>query len=270
MNTAAVIPSCDLDKILAERDAIVRAAELVDAQLRAAPAGFPRLYLDARGCRADWNLDDVRDAADRSAWSDLIHGSGVWSFMDHEAREKWREHLDALNKVPPFTRISAISTVDSIHAQRGDMVKRGVRRCFERLSANYRTNRPDRFGDRMILTHVLSLWGTGENRSHSVNHRACDDLDDLTRTLCLLRGLPEPDHRTGAWHVLNNRDRSHLTSSWPRVVEFAFFTVKLHKNGNGHLHFTHDEDVLRLNKVLGMATGGLALADTERPRRKFG
>lgn len=253
----ALVLSCDFDAILAERDGLVRFAEQVDELLRQAPQGFPRLFLDRRSSRDDWSVDVVRRDANRWAWERLMKESGLWSFLDSKGRQEWREQIE--HGVPPeFNAENAEATMRGIHEKRGEMVARGVEDVFRRLSGRFKTNAPNRFRRRMILTGVNSEFG----RQH-----ACDNLDDLTRALCVLRGVPEPDHRNAAWARVGAaraayRARKDGDTSAP-VAEFDFFDVRLFRNGNGHLTFRFQADVDRLNRVLAYGARG-AIPDSVR------
>lgn len=270
MDTGALVLSSDFDAILAKRDACVRGAKAFDEAVSGAPEGFPAIFVHDAVMRVDtrWNLDVVVRSIERDAWESLVAGTGLYSFMDAQARKEWAEQLER-GKLLPFTKENAEAFVAGLHSQRGAMVKRGVAECFRRLSGHYKTNRPDRFGARMIVTHVLTVYGSGKQAWHSTNHRACDDFDDLQRVLHLLRGLPEPDHRQGSYQLMSRgAELNPSGGAWPRVVVFPFFKVKVHKNGNGHLTFDHEADVLRLNKVLSLESGGLALPDDSRAKRR--
>jgi hypothetical protein len=248
--TTALVPSVAIDAILAERDAIVRSAEQVEAISRSAPDGFVACYFgDTHRSRhyakptpegSERTIERVRKLADRDGWQRLIDESGLRTFMDAQAREEWDKQMHDL-AFPPLTTENAEATARSIHEKRGDMVARGVRMCFERLRP-YQRNRADRFGDRMIVRCVTGYF----------THDGCDTLDDLNRALHLMRKLPEPDHR--------NSVRSVVKKHSVGVYEFPFFTLKTHKNSNGHVHFTHGEDVKRLNAMLSIATGGASIA----------
>lgn len=267
LETGAVIPSVAVDAILAKRDAIVRAAEQVDAVLRNVPDGFPQLQFSNHQHQR-WSVEIVRQDADRVAWDQILKGTGLWSFLDATARAEWHEILysDGKKPVPVCNHESARDTMAGIHAARGAMTARGVADVFRRLSPDYRTNRADRFGDRMILRSIGSPWGPKASGWVSVNTRAADDLDDLSRMLHVLRGLPEPAEARSAYRILN----AAITrpDSWPAVAQFPFFQVKVFKNGNGHLAFDFAEDVLRLNKVLSIATGGATITAGVR-REKY-
>jgi predicted RNA methylase len=259
-----VVLSSDFDAMLARRNAQVAACEYVDRVLKEQPEGFPRLFFsDGR----EWDKARAIREAEREAWSELVTGTGLYTFMDATARREWSQHLDS-GKLLEFTAENAAAFAEGLHAQRGAMVKRGVGDCFRRLSGHYATNKPDRFGRRMILTRVLTTYGSGRGAWWTTNSRACDDLDDLVRVLRLLRGLGEPDHRRGAHWAMREAGADNSSGAWPREVAFDYFTVRVFKNGNGHLTFRHDEDVLRLNKVLSMETDGMTLAPSARTRER--
>lgn len=259
-----IVLSSDFDAMLARRDAQVAACRQVDAVLRGQPEGFPRLFFsDGR----EWDVGRAVREAEKAAWAELVVGTGLYTFMDATARREWAEHLEK-GALLPFTVENARAFADGLHGKRGDMVKRGVGDCFRRLSGHYATNKPDRFGSRMILTHLMTVYGSGRGAWWSLNHRTCDDLDDLVRVLRLCRKLGEPDHRQGAYQQLRGVDNGASGGGWPRVVELEFFTIKAFKNGNGHLTFKYEEDVQRLNKILSMESGGAALAPTARERER--
>jgi hypothetical protein len=79
------------------------------------------------------------------------------------------------------------ATFVQLHAKRGEFFERGVLAVFRGLSWDYKTNRPQAFGRRIVVKHVLDAWG-------SPDHHATDRLDDLERAMHLLAGRREPDH----------------------------------------------------------------------------
>jgi Domain of unknown function (DUF4942) len=273
LDTGALIPSCSAEQIQAERDAVVRHAEQVAELIRSAPNGFPRLQIDNhRGNRVDFDSAIVIRSADAHAWNRLLQESGLWSFMDQTARDRWRDLIhgegrdssgrQAEEQMPPFTVEAAEDMAQALHRDRGAMVARGVAEVHRKLSGDYRSNAPQRFGPRMIVKGLASVWGTG--KWLHLCSRQTDALDDLNRFLHLVRGLPEPDHRQGAWHVLGR-----LVREVPGEVEFGYWRIRLFKNGNAHLYFLHDEDVDRLNRVLAYASPG-QIPDTHRRQRGVG
>lgn len=267
MTSTALVPSCSAEAIQAERDAVVRWAEQVGELIRSAPAKSPKLYIDEhRWGREEFKVANVTRDADAYAWNRLLQESGLWSFMDAQAREEWRLQIHGPNHhgapmppLPAFTVAAAEDVARGIHEKRGAMVARGVEEVHRRLSGAYRSNEPARFGPRMVLRHLGHCWGSG--KWLSISNDVCDRLDDLARFLRLARGIPEDDHRRGCWHQL-----SDASNSAPCTVELEFFTVKVFKNGNGHLWFRYPEDVARLNRMLAYGSPG-RLADTHRQAR---
>jgi hypothetical protein len=271
MASFALVPSCSAEAIQAERDAVVRWAGQVAELIAAAPTSAPPMFVDAhRGRGEPFNVAAVTQEADARAWDRMLRESGLWSFMDQTAREQWREQIQGpryhgqhtkVPELPPFTVQAAEDMARSVHADRGRMVARGVEEVHRRLSGLYRSNEVARFGPRMVIKGIGSCWGTG--KWLHISHEVCDKLDDLARFLRLARGQAEDDHRRGCWNQL-----SSAAHSAPCVVQMEFWTVKLFKNGNGHLWFRWDEDVDRLNRMLAAAGQG-CIPDTEpagRPR----
>jgi len=264
--TTALVPSCSVDAILAKRDGVVRWAEQIDELVRNAPIGCVSLYCDSRrGQRDRWDLATVKLDADRSGWAQVMNESGLYSFLDAVARKAWEEQIEK-GTFPALTAENIESTMHGVHSARPMMVARGVLDVFRGLSGNYNTNLAGRFGKRMILRHVLDVWGVGPDRQRfrSPHHHACDKLDDLTRFLCKMRGGVEPDHRHGSSHTL----REGISGLAPWVVEFDYFTVRLFLNGNGHLTFKHQADIDRLNRALAYsAKNEPSIADDKRHGR---
>lgn len=263
-DTSAIIPSCSAEAIQAERDAIVRAAVAVEELLAKTPEGFPSMTLRVRGRDEPFSVALVTFDADVHAWNRMLHESGLWSFMDATARDQWAESIEPARygtpkQVPAFTVEAAEGMAAEIHSKRGAMVSRGVAELFRKLSPDYKRNEVGKFRNRFVIRLLATPWGS--DGWLSANHRTCSELDDLARFLFLARGLPEPDHRNGAWQKV-----SKATSSAPCEIEMDWWTIRLFKNGNGHLTFKHSEDVDRLNRLLAVAGRG-QVPDTERSRQ---
>ena len=116
------------------------------------------------------------------------------------------------------------------------MFERGVLQCFQRLSWDYKSNQPFRFGKRIIVKYLLS--------SGSTNFRVTNELDDLIRVFCILDGKPEPDHRNGAYSFISDAQRMRHTEA-----ENDYFHLRWFKNGNGHLTFKRPDLVEKMNQI---------------------
>jgi hypothetical protein len=114
--------------------------------------------------------------------------SGLVSFMDAKAREEWRKQLES-HELPELTADNIRSSFAFIHGSRREMFDRGVVTPFKRLSWDYKTNQPFRFGKRIILNRLLSIYGS--DTAHAfLNHTTTDALDDLLRVFHVFDGKP--------------------------------------------------------------------------------
>jgi hypothetical protein len=255
MNPTDLVKSVSITNLANQRVAVVErvraALDLLDeAQQLAGSAhlGFPRLVLDeSYGCRGRpaitgaYAKRDEAEAAmvriiDIRGWDYLLSESGLRTFMDAKARDQWNNQI-AEGDVPELTAANIEATFAQLYGARGDMFERGVLECFRRLSWNYRTNEPFRFGKRIIVRYLLSQGST--------NHRVINELDDLIRVFCVLDGKPEPDHRHGAGYLISEAQRERQTET-----QNSYFHLRWFKNGNGHLTFGRPDLVAKMNGIL--------------------
>lgn len=257
-----LVKSVSIDNMVNQRAAVAdrisqALALLIEARDIAVSGhlGFPRFRLETNRNVLYTMLDEDKIAdtnrqilseIDADAWKYLMNESGLRSLMDSNARQKWDENLYK-GDVPPLTIDNVHATFQTMHDHRGEMFERGVLEVFRRLSWCYKTNKPFAFGKRLIITNVLhyayaNAWG-------SANHRVTDELDDLLRVLHVLDGKPEPDHRNGGFHAVHVAVSDRETRGTPFDV-LGYFTLKLHKNGNGHLTFTRPDLVEKMNLIL--------------------
>ncbi|ARL99143.1 DUF4942 domain-containing protein [Burkholderia pseudomallei] len=233
-----------VERVRAALDLLGEAQQLA----KAAHLGFPRLVLDeSYGCRdrptitGEYAKRDEAEAAivrliDIRGWDYLLSESGLRTFMDAKAREQWGSQI-AEGDVPDLTASNIEATFAQLYGARGDMFERGVLQCFRRLSWNYRTNEPFKFGKRIIVRYLFS--------SGTPNHRVTNELDDLIRVFCVLDGKPEPDHRHGAYVLVSDTRQSRQTEA-----ENTYFHLRWFKNGNGHLSFKRPDLVDKMNQIL--------------------
>ncbi|MGG1946834.1 DUF4942 domain-containing protein [Trinickia sp. NRRL B-1857] len=265
--TTDLVKSVSITNLANQRAAVV---ERVHAALdllneaehlaRAAHLGFPRLVLDdAYACRGrpsvtgDYAKRDEAEGAimrviDVRGWSYLMTESGLRTFMDARAREQWDRQL-AEGDVPKLTAANIEATFSQLYGTRGDMFERGVIQCFQRLSWDYKTNQPFKFGKRIIVKRLLSDGCT--------NHRVTDELDDLVRAFCVLDSKPEPDHRHGAYSLVSDARQARLTET-----EHAYFHLRWFKNGNAHVTFKRPELVEKMNQILSKHHPNALAAET--------
>ncbi|NGZ96418.1 MAG: hypothetical protein CV089_09880 [Nitrospira sp. WS110] len=252
-----LIPSLSIANLLQQREAVMilfqealEKLEQAHALATAARLGFPDLSM-ARGWRGNGLhmtgefakkttlLETFQACLDAGGWTTLLNDSGMRSVMSASKRKEVDEQIGA-EKVPELTREAIRATFATLHDSRVDMFEQGVIECFRRLSWDYKTNLPQKFGKRLVMTYVTSYG--------SANMRQTDQLDDLLRVFHLCDGKPEADHRTGAYRLI--AEAMQLTSSWPKLAENEYIFIRLFKNQNGHVTFKRPDLVTRLNRII--------------------
>ena len=237
----------------------------------AAHIGFPNLEIATHGRGRTGTAitspdasEVIRREVDRVAWAYLMDESGLRTFMDAEARKKWTEQLCDTGELPELTAENVRATFQTMHASRGEMFERGVIGCFRRLSWDYRTNNPFRFGKRLILRSLVSVspWRCNRTAARGLlvhaGYDRTNELDDLVRVFHVLDRQPEPDHRQGCYRMVSDAiDRRE----WRVVTEY--FQLVWFKNGNGHLTFKRLDLVEKLNAIIAKHFPG-ALAHERR------
>lgn len=272
MSTCELVPSVSIVNMVNQRAAMMQrlqqacgliqeAAEIAEA----AKLGMPRMMVSREFARhggecdiasarlktdssgRPWARDrspaedlakTLRLGIDCAAWQYLMHESVLRSLMDAEARKKWDEGVREGN-VPEFTEGNVRSTFGMLHDARGEMFERGVIACFKALSWQYKTNLPQKFGKRIVVTYLTGTYG----------HNKCDELDDLVRVLHVLDGKPEPDHRRGVYSLLSGAK----LNGWPckaGQVENDYLSIRTFKNHNGHITFKRLDLVDRMNLII--------------------
>lgn len=169
---------------------------------------------------------------DGYAWRRLMKDSGNLTFMDAKAREDWSKSIQE-GKHPELTYENIVATFRDLHASRQDMFHRSIISLFQKLSWDYKTNRPFKFGKRIIISYITGYHSGGGK----------DKLDDLTRAHCVLDGKPEPDYRQGFNSLIQyGQSTGH--------VENDYLSVKWFKNANGHVTFKRPDLIEKMNKIL--------------------
>lgn len=247
--TAELVPSVSIETLVMQRDAMVervRAAHaaLIQAEeLGAAMFGEKhrghrnglRNYTTGHDFTSDIGLHEQIKEIDGRAWEHLLHHSGLRTFMDAKAREQWNKAIEK-NDVPDLTVANINATFSTMHAGRREMFERGVIEVFKQLSWDYKTHNGVMFGKRIILRHI-------NDPRFGVQYSGCDRLDDLQRVLSVLDHQPESDHRQGIYRRIVG-----LKSGETQSLEY--FTIRVFKNGNGHLTFTRPDLVDEMNAIL--------------------
>lgn len=252
-----IVPSISITNLLSQRNAVLerlaQAVTLIQEAHEIASAanlGLPLFTVDNRRCdgvdlvnpsNPTEALTRATAVIDSGAWKHLVSESGLRSLMSAARRKELDEQIHN-HKTPPLTREAIAATFASMHANRGAMFDEGVIAVYKRLSWDYRTNLPHKFGCKLIMRCVGAAYGLG------LDCRQCDQLDDLVRVFSVLDSLPEPDHRTGVYITLSQQ--AHEQHQYPQHLAHRYFTMKLYKNRNAHIRFTRPDLVDGLNNIL--------------------
>jgi hypothetical protein len=251
-----VVPSVSIENLLNMRTSALERytralALLQEAEDITAAAHLGRVRIEIRtsareGCPvvAAEAASVVTQELDKGAWGYLMGESGLRTFMDATARRKWDEQVYK-GEVPELSRQNIEATFTTMHRLRGEMFERGVIACFRRLSWDYKTNQPFKFGKRIVLGYLFSIYGHGTSRSMHLRHEATDQLDDLVRVFHVLDNQPEPDHRQGMRYQIS--DAVHARQS---EYESTYLQIRWYLKGSAHVTFKRADLVDQLNTIL--------------------
>lgn len=254
-----IVPSVSIENLLGQRDAIVvrlraihdtlnEAQTLAGVALGEAPYNLNLVIYGGRHTvDTESGIQELIKLVDAKFWGFLLDKSGLRTFLDAGAREKWDRGIRE-NNVPALTYENITATFKHLYQTRGDMFERGVVEVFRSLSWDYKTNSPRMFGKRIILTHAVEVWKHG-GETHGPSHSGANKLDDLVRVFSVLDNHPEPDHRDGVWYTLNNlKWMAHRGGS--NNADLKFFHIRGYKNSNAHVTFRRLDLVDKLNQIL--------------------
>lgn len=249
--TFELVKSVSIENLVAQRLGIVerlrKALALLDEAEKIAadtPIKFPALLVEnghRHGLRLTGDYSHPVDAEkemlrciDASAWNYLLEESGLKTFMDAATRSRWGDQIRK-GDIPELTTENIISTFGQLYDARADMFESGVIKCFRKLSWDYKTNLPCKFGKRIIVHLFNGGWP---------NSRTTDELDDLMRVFFIMDGRPEPDHRDGMYH--------QIIKCHEKVdgMENDYLKIRWYQKGTAHITFKRPELVEQMNLIL--------------------
>lgn len=268
IETQALIPSVSIDSIIERRESMIERLKLAHATLREVDQLSENMFggEQHRGYRlalqtykrheftADGGLEELVKEIDSRAWAFLLAESGLQSFLDAAARRKWDEAIQK-NDVPELTRANIEATFSTLYAARGDMFERGVVEIFRALSWSYKTNTPVMFGKRIVMRYVIDSIGL-------VSSSGCDKLDDLVRVFSIFDGKPEPAFPQRMYRTINDARHDRRIQSG-EVLETEYLSIRVFKNGNGHITFKRPDLVDKMNAILAKHYPGALAASRE-------
>ena len=259
-----LIPSISIEGLLTARDGAVEAFRRARRDLNAAKEAlaaldvdFPRIevqitYGDLVGLD---EADEIREELDRSAWSMLFAKSGVRDLMSgqkrhelsgllHQSRhERRRSSREDGGRLPELTEENIRATFEELYKSRGDMLLESIEAIYKRMSWDYKTNQPTRFGEKIILTYALSVW----SNQVGLNHDSV--LYDLERLLCIIDRQLIPTYDVGLSRALRNGMERGELYEIPGTSGASLFSLRGFKNHNAHVYVRPDL-VAELNRRL--------------------
>ena len=249
-----IVQSLSIANLVNQRQAVIdrldqafKLIEDADRLARAANVGMPHIVVDPwRGLRGVTPLTgeyaklgesqrEARRAVDCKAWQHLMHESGLRTFLDSAARAQWDKQIHD-GDFPELTTAAVQATFEQLYAARGDMFERGVVECFRKLSWDYKTNEPYKFGERIIIKHLMVGGYAGDR---------VNQLDDLLRVMHVLDGVPQADHRHAMASAIWDAQLHGQTRFENEYMELKWFKV-----GTGHVRFKRMDLVARLNGIV--------------------
>ncbi|MGE3646563.1 MAG: DUF4942 domain-containing protein, partial [Beijerinckiaceae bacterium] len=136
--------------------------------------GLPQRYrghpfLDLPSNEDEW-MTLVRKELDKAFWRSVMEMGQFEKLMDHTAREKFRKAMEQ-DDPPEPTVENCFATLESLVADSGMMFRRGVAVAFSNLDRRFKTHDGFKIGSKVILTSLMSPYGTGINHGgRSVEH----------------------------------------------------------------------------------------------------
>lgn len=249
-----IVPSISIANLVNQRQAVIERLnqafaliEEADKLARIAHIGMPHIVIDpSQSLRNVTPLTgdyvkpaEARRAAelsvDRKAWQYLMNEAGLRTFLDRTARAMWDAQIHD-GEFPPLTVASVDATFSQLYASRCVMFERGVVECFRKLSWDYKTNEPYKFGERIIIKNLMRGGYTTD---------VANELDDLVRVMQVLDGVPQADHRHAMASCIYDaglRGETRLSNDY---MELKWFNV-----GTGHVRFRRLDLVERMNAIV--------------------
>ena len=176
-------------------------------------------------------------ALNSAYWSKALALTDVLDHMPQKRRDEWFKSIKEQN-TPDFEEATVRDTISGLLNMRQQFLAERVDGIFRGLSGEHVTNAPEAFGKRMILSRVLSSYG-------SVEHSTAGLINDLRCVIAKFMGRDEPKH------YVSGRLLDMLRCRWGELVSIdgGALRVRLYKKGTAHLE-VHPDMAWRLNSIL--------------------
>lgn len=161
----------------------------------------------------------------------------VLDMMPQARRDQWHKSISE-NTCPEFEEQAVRNTLAALMASRAKFLSERVDGIFRGLSGEHVTNRPEGFGRRMIIAHVLREYGFPD-------HSRVGLINDLRCVVAKLMRRDEPRHNASDGLIRALKDQ---WGEWVNVDGGAI-RIRLYRKGTAHLEI-HPDMAWRLNSIL--------------------
>lgn len=260
IQTEALISTVSVDALLMARDHLVETLERAGRDIGQALTNFARFADYPPAVEVAYGSERVsltraedaqrwKDEIDRAAWRHLFSLSGIGDVMSTERKQKLHGMLydraprHGEERIPPLTRENIAATFEAVFSSVGEMFEESVEAVYRKLSWDYRTNVPCKFGQRMILEYgVDTVWSNSKTWRVPYDSRTVD----LERVVCRLAKIPQPDHRSGL------RGQEYPFGQWVegKYEGPAPLRVKGYKKRTLHVEIADPAIVEAMNKIM--------------------
>jgi len=194
------------------------------------------------GISAARNLFDAKGAIaalNATYWRKALDLTDFYSLMPQKRRDEWSQQFRE-RKTPEFTEENLRSTLEALESSRMLFLSERVDGIFRALSGTHVTNSPAAFGNRMIIAHLVSSFGT-------TNDDRVGFINDLRCVIAKFMGRAEPTSWNASSHLVEfaRKERRGLWVS----VDGGALRLRAYNCGTAHLE-VHPDMAWRLNAIL--------------------
>lgn len=182
-------------------------------------------------------VDGALAALNAAYWSKTLALTDVLDCMPQLRRDEWNQSIRE-QKTPEYNEESVRPTISGLLAMRHQFFAERVDGIFRALSHAHVTNVPEGFNKRMILSHVVTDYGSPDSsRSGYIN--------DLRAVIAKFMGRDEPKWNATSSVVAAARRRH---GEW-LTLDGGAMRIRVYLKGTAHLE-VHPDMAYRLNQIL--------------------
>lgn len=182
--------------------------------------------------------DGALKALRATYWQRALLMTDVLDCMPQARRDEWNKSIQQM-ETPEFDKETVYATLREMLMSRERFFAERVDGIFRNLSGEHLTNSPAGFGQRMIIAHLVSSYG-------SSNHDRVGYINDLRCIIARFMGRGQP--RWNASNQVVESARQDRRGEWI-TLDGGALRLRAYKCGTAHLE-VNPELAWRLNAVL--------------------